>query len=220
MTQSAASTVPRNGFGITALVLAVIGLIFGLVPFPGFIALILGMLAVLFGMLGWSRARQGIATNRTVTVMGTLLGIGAAALGVWSVGILIGAVDKLGKGPHDVGRTTAALDDVAVLGCSVTSQYGVSSVHAMVRITNNTDRTQTYLATIRVSDANGAGIGRINAVGNSLGAGQSVTTSGTDASATAVSDARLGPVRCVVASVNRFPSSITCPQGEFDAKLC
>ncbi|MDQ3761616.1 MAG: hypothetical protein M3460_07925 [Actinomycetota bacterium] len=45
MTQSAAPTVPRNGFGITAVVLAVIGL----VPFTGFIALILGLLAVVFG---------------------------------------------------------------------------------------------------------------------------------------------------------------------------
>ncbi|MCA1708749.1 MAG: hypothetical protein LC808_37900, partial [Actinobacteria bacterium] len=55
-----APTVPRNGFGIiTALVLALIGLVFGFVPFTGFIALILGMLAVLFGVLGWSPFPQG-----------------------------------------------------------------------------------------------------------------------------------------------------------------
>jgi hypothetical protein len=45
-TTTAAPTVPRNGFGITALVLALIGLVFGLVLFTGFIALILGMLAM------------------------------------------------------------------------------------------------------------------------------------------------------------------------------
>lgn len=218
MTQSAAPTVGRNGFGITALVLAVIGLVFGLVPFTGFIALILGLLAVLFGLLGWSRTRQGVATNRTMTVIGAVLGIGTAALGVW--GIVFGAVDKLGKDPHDVGHTPAAMDDVAVLGCSVTSEYGVSSVHATVMITNSTDLTQTYLATIGVSDVSGARIGRINAVSNSLAAGQSVTMSEMDVSGTAVSGARLGSARCVVANVNRFPSAVTCPPGEVDAKLC
>lgn len=218
MTQSAAPTVRRNGFGIAALVLAVIGLVFGLMPFTGFIALILGLVAVLFGLLGWSRIRLGVATNRRMTMIGAVLGIGSAALGAW--GIVFGAVDKLGKDPHDVGQNPAAVDDVAILGCSVTSEYGVPSVHATVRITNNTDRTQTYLATIGVNDANGARIGRINAVGNSLAAGQSVTMSGLDVSGTAVSGARLGSARCVVANVNRLPSTISCPPGKVDAKLC
>ena len=73
---------PRNGFGITALALALIGLVFGLVPFTGFLALILGILAVLFGLLGWSRTRKGIATSGMAGT-GTVLGVGAAALGIW-----------------------------------------------------------------------------------------------------------------------------------------
>ena len=35
---------PRNGFSITALALALSGLVFGLVPFTGFLALMLGAL--------------------------------------------------------------------------------------------------------------------------------------------------------------------------------
>lgn len=216
MTQSAAPTVPRNGFGITALVLAVIGLIFGLMPFAEFITLILGVLAVLFGLLGWSRTRWGVATNHTVTVIGTLLGIGTAVLGIWGTGVLSDAVDNPGEDAH----ATAALSDVTILGCSVTSEYGLSSAHATVRITNSTDRTQTYVVTIRVTDADGAQIGRINAFGNSLGVAQSVTTTGTDSSAIVVSGTRLGPAGCVVASVNRFPTAISCPPGAVDAKLC
>ncbi len=153
-------------------------------------------------------------------MIGTVLGIGTAVLGVWSSGIVFGAVGELSKDPHDVGHTPAAMGDVAILECFLTSENGVSSVHATVRITNNTDQTQTYLATIGVNDASGAPIGRINTVGNSLGAGRSVTVSEMDASGTAVSGAQLGPARCVVASVNRFPSAITCPPGEVDAKLC
>ncbi|MEO7196606.1 MAG: hypothetical protein ABIZ05_17610 [Pseudonocardiaceae bacterium] len=220
MTQPAAPTVPSNGFGITALVLALSGLGFGLVPFTGFIALVLGLLAVLFGLLGRSYARRGAATNRTMTATSTALGIGAAALGVWGIVMMSGGVDKFGKNLQGVGHDTAAMGDVAVSDCSVTSEYGVSSVHATVKITNKADRAQSYLATIGVNDASGARIGEINTAGKTLGAGQSVSMSGTAPVATAAGGARPRPATCVVATVNRFPPVMTCPAGEVDAKFC
>src|SRR5690606_10626059 len=66
----------RNGFGITALVLALVGAVFGIVPLTGFIALILGGLAVVFGLLGIARTRKGIATNRVMSIISTVLGVG------------------------------------------------------------------------------------------------------------------------------------------------
>jgi hypothetical protein len=186
-------------------VLALIGLVFGLVPLTGFIALALGLLAVLFGLLGWSRTRDRVATNRTMALIGTVLGIGAAALGIWGIVIVFSAVDKLGKDLQDDGHNPDAIDDVAVSDCSVTSEYGVSSAQATVKITNKTDRTQSYVATIGVNNASGARIGEINTVSNSLGAGQSVTMSGMDATGEPISGARTGPATCVVANVNRFP---------------
>jgi hypothetical protein len=200
-----AQPAPRNGFGVTGL-----GLVFGLVPFTGFLALILVLLAVLFGLLGWSRARRGTATNRTMTVLGTVLGIG-------SIGILFGAVEELGKDPQ---HAAAVLGDVAVVGCSVTGEGGVSSVHATVRITNRTDQTQRYLATIGVNDASGAPIGRINTASSPLAAGRSVTLSGREATGTAAGGARLGSATCVVANVNRIPATIACPPGAADPKFC
>ncbi|WP_317493977.1 DUF4190 domain-containing protein [Haloechinothrix sp. LS1_15] len=94
---------PRNGFGITALVLALIGLVLGLVPFTGFIALILGALAVLFGFLGWGRARRGTATNTKMSVIGSLLGAGAIALGIWGMTIVFGAVEELSDELEEIG---------------------------------------------------------------------------------------------------------------------
>lgn len=220
MTQSAAPAISRNGFGVTALVLAMLGLLVSLVPATRFVALILGLLAVLFGSLGWSRVRQGVATNRVMIVIGTVLGIGAAALGVWGLGIVLGAVDPPGNDSPGAGRASTAVADAAILSCSRSIENGVSSAYATVRITNSTDRAQTYLATIAVNDVSGARIGRINVVGNSLLAGQSVTVSGMDAHGTTVGAARPGPASCVVASVNRVPNTITCPPGEVDAKLC
>ena len=62
---------PQNGMGITALVLALVGLVFSLVPFTGFIAVMLGALALVFGLIGISRARSGRATNRIMSLFGT-----------------------------------------------------------------------------------------------------------------------------------------------------
>lgn len=117
------------------------------------------------------------------------------------------------KQNHDVaaldkvfGHDPAAVKDVAVLDCSVTSEYGLASTHATVKITNSTDRTQSYMATISVNDTSGARIGEINTSSNSLAAGQSVTLTGVAASGTAGTGTQPGPATCVVANVNRFAS--------------
>lgn len=96
--------VPRNGFGITALVLAIVGVVFGLVPFTGFIALILGALAVLFGLLGVGRARRQIATNKTMSLIGTALGVVVVALGIWGMVITFTAINEVGEELDKVGR--------------------------------------------------------------------------------------------------------------------
>lgn len=88
---------PRNGFGITALVLAIIGVLFGLIPLTGFLALILGLLAVLFGLLGLGRVRRREANNRGLTIAGTVLGVIAVALGIFGMITVFGAVEQLGR---------------------------------------------------------------------------------------------------------------------------
>jgi hypothetical protein len=95
---------PRNGFGITALVLAIIGLVFGLVPLTGLIALILGALAVLFGLLGLGRVRRGRATNRGMSIVGTVLGVAALALGIWGMVVLFRATSELVDGLNESSR--------------------------------------------------------------------------------------------------------------------
>lgn len=94
---------PRNGFGITALVLAIIGLVFGIVPLTGFLAAILGALAILFGLLGLGRVRRGRATNKVMSWIGTLLGIGALALGIWGMVIVFSGLNELGNELEEIG---------------------------------------------------------------------------------------------------------------------
>lgn len=95
---------PRNGFGIAALALAIVGLVFGLIPLTGFLALILGAIAVLFGLLGFGRVRKGIASNKVMSLAGTALGAVAVVLGIWGMTIVFGAVDDLASEFESLGR--------------------------------------------------------------------------------------------------------------------
>jgi len=64
---------PRNGFGTTALVLGILGLLFSLIPFVGVIAWPLVILGLVFGVLGIVRVSRGKANNRGVAISGTVL---------------------------------------------------------------------------------------------------------------------------------------------------
>lgn len=109
LARAASSSATRNGLGISALVLAIVGVVFGLVPLTGFIALILGALAILFGLLGFGRVRKGLATNKVMALAGTGLGVVAAALGVWGMTIFFSAVDELDQKLDDLAGSASPI---------------------------------------------------------------------------------------------------------------
>ncbi|MEU1080625.1 DUF4190 domain-containing protein [Streptomyces sp. NPDC005908] len=75
----------RNGFGIAALVLGIVGALLFWTAIGG---IVLGVLALIFGVLGFRRSRRGVATNGTMSVIGAVLG--ALALVVSSVLLAMG----------------------------------------------------------------------------------------------------------------------------------
>lgn len=100
-----------------------------------------------------------------------------------------------------------AAKDVTVSGCEIVDVgYGYMSSRAVVKITNSTDRAQSYWVTISLNDGTGARVGTINAISNSLAAGQSVRLSGMDASGLANEGASPGPSACTMADLDRIPS--------------
>src|SRR3954451_2623580 len=99
---------PRNGFGITALVVGLIGICLGLIPLFGLGALIGGIVAVIFGLLGFSRARRGVATNRKMALSGTIAGLIAGALGIWGLVIVNNAFTDLGNSLQGAAPSVAA----------------------------------------------------------------------------------------------------------------
>ncbi|MFI8996059.1 DUF4190 domain-containing protein [Streptomyces sp. NPDC053542] len=82
----------RNGLGIAALVLGVIGVLSGLIPLLFWFAGTLGLLALIFGLVGRGRAKRGQATNKGVALAGVLLGIAGLILSVVGAVITFTAV--------------------------------------------------------------------------------------------------------------------------------
>ncbi|MCX2967422.1 MULTISPECIES: DUF4190 domain-containing protein [Streptomyces] len=62
---------PRNGFGIAALILGIVGVLLFWTAVGG---VLLGLLAVVFGILGWRRSKRGEATNGGMSIAGLVLG--------------------------------------------------------------------------------------------------------------------------------------------------
>jgi hypothetical protein len=105
----------RNGLGIAALVLGIIGVLCGLIPLLFWAAGVLAVLALVFGFVGIGRARKGQATNKKTAIWGTSLGGVAAVLAVVgaviSITVVNDAVNELdgtgGKKETSVGSTEA-----------------------------------------------------------------------------------------------------------------
>jgi hypothetical protein len=196
MTAAPTSLPPAKFVGLawSSLILGIVGIVFSPLPIINNISALIAVVGIILGLIALFGSRKILATS-------------GAALCVLAI------VFTIAKQNHDVaaldkafGHDPAAVKDVAVWDCSVTSEYGIASSHATVTITNHTDKTQTYSATFSVNDTNGARIGEINTFTNSLAPGQSVTLSGMQASGTANSGAKPGPATCAVANVNRFAS--------------
>ncbi|MGW1186499.1 DUF4190 domain-containing protein [Streptomyces sp. NPDC002559] len=83
----------RNGLGIAALVLGVIGAVSGLIPLLFWLAGVLGVIALVLGLAGRGRAKRGEATNKGVTTFGAVLGLVSLILAVVGAVITFKAVD-------------------------------------------------------------------------------------------------------------------------------
>ena len=99
---------PRNGMGVAALVLGLIGLAIALIPILGFIGILLGILALVFGLVGVGRARKGIATNKVMSWFGAVLGVCAIAVGIVGLVIVNDAFNQFEDDLDDIGSLSAA----------------------------------------------------------------------------------------------------------------
>lgn len=198
-------TQPRNGLGTAGMVLGIIAAAIGLIPFLGLMSFLIGPLAVILGAIGWTRTRgaRRVADNPVAS----LFGVGLGVVGVLFASIMVAGMNAaFGSSTSPAGSpqapvfgatTDSAMGDVTVSECVGSNQFGLAKV--TVRITNSTDRIQSYFVTVSVNDAAGNRLSEANGASNSVAPGQS-------AIAELLGGATEGAANCTVASVNRFPS--------------
>jgi hypothetical protein len=88
---------PRNGMGIAALVLGLIGIVVGIIPFFFWLAVILGVIGLVFGIIGRGRATRGEATNGTMALWGIITSAIAMVLSIVGLVILLGVFEDLAE---------------------------------------------------------------------------------------------------------------------------
>ncbi|MDQ8701355.1 DUF4190 domain-containing protein [Streptomyces sp. LHD-70] len=97
---------PQNGLGITALVLGIIGAVLFFTVWGG---IVLGVLALIFGLVGHSKARKGLATNKGVALSGAILGgIALIVSIVWLVVVVMAVQSVSDEIQKEVDRAASA----------------------------------------------------------------------------------------------------------------
>ncbi|MEW1550845.1 DUF4190 domain-containing protein [Streptomyces tsukubensis] len=73
---------PRNGMGVAALVLGIIGIVLGLAVILFWLSWLPALLALIFGIIGLSHARKGTATNKGMALGGVIMGAAGLLLSI------------------------------------------------------------------------------------------------------------------------------------------
>lgn len=105
----------RNGMGVTALVLGIVGVVLGLAVILFWVSWLPALLAVIFGFVGLSHARRGLATNKSMALAGVILGAAglliSAGLGVFAAVAVKVAADDVRSKVDEVKASAAAEDE-------------------------------------------------------------------------------------------------------------
>jgi hypothetical protein len=108
-------TGPRNGLGITALVLAIIGLVFCWTVAGG---IILGLCAIIIGFVARGRVARGEATNGGIAIAGIVLGFLAIIVSLIFIPIWIGVFNEVGGTDYVGCLSKAGSDQRAIQQCA------------------------------------------------------------------------------------------------------
>ncbi|MFE2541554.1 DUF4190 domain-containing protein [Actinacidiphila glaucinigra] len=89
-----APPVARNGVGLTAMILGIVGAVLAISCFGAFLGLPLGIAAIACGIVGLRIARRGEATNRPQALTGLILGIISVVLAGGMIALVVGGIDE------------------------------------------------------------------------------------------------------------------------------
>ncbi|MFE0647555.1 DUF4190 domain-containing protein [Streptomyces sp. NPDC059534] len=120
-----AGTAGRTGLGVGALVVGVVGLVFGVIPFLFWLGGIMGVLALVLGIVGHGRAHRGEATDRGQAVAGIVLGIVTIVVSATWLVVLVwasNAVDRVDERVGEKERASSAAPDAPGAGSGGTAR--------------------------------------------------------------------------------------------------
>ena len=107
--QPVAQQAPRNGLGIAALILGIIGVLSGLIPLFFGVAGILGIIGLILGFVGYGRFQRGAASNGTMALWGIMTSAVAIVVSIGGLVILlIGVFADLSEEPSVETQSTAS----------------------------------------------------------------------------------------------------------------
>jgi hypothetical protein len=108
-------TGPRNGLGVTALVVAIVALLSSFSVVGG---IILGIVAVIIGFAGRSRVKRGEANNGCVALAGIILGFLAIIVGLAFIAVWVGVFKEVGATDYIDCLQKAGQDQQQVQQCA------------------------------------------------------------------------------------------------------
>ncbi|KAA0109634.1 DUF4190 domain-containing protein [Mycolicibacterium sp. P1-5] len=108
-------TGPRNGLGVTALVVAIVALLSSFSVVGG---IILGIVAVIIGFAGRGRVKRGEANNGGVALAGIILGFLAIVVGLAFIAVWVGVFKEVGATDYIDCLQKAGQDQQQVQQCA------------------------------------------------------------------------------------------------------
>ncbi len=151
---------------MASLVLGIVGILFGIIPFTFFLAWACGVIALVLGIVGRGRANRNPAmTGKGIGLAGAIMGGAALALGVVGIVILVVAFDKA------TGVADTDDYDLTEESCRV-NVFGTAE--ATGRITNTSGAEKRFIVDVEFRDASdGSRIEQRSDFVNDLSPGQS-----------------------------------------------
>lgn len=108
-------SVPRNGLGAAALVIAIIALIGSFSVVGGIVG---GIVAVVLGLIARGRVKRGEATNGGVALAGVILGVFAVVIGLVFIAVWISLLREVGAQNYFDCLQQAGQDRAKVQECA------------------------------------------------------------------------------------------------------
>ncbi|MEU1290198.1 hypothetical protein [Kitasatospora sp. NPDC005856] len=104
---------PRNGLGIAALVLGIVGVTLGLAVILFWLSWLPALLAVVFGAIGLGYVRKGVATNRAMALAGVILGVAGLLVSVGAGVFVVSRVNAVNEERRSAADAERARSEAA-----------------------------------------------------------------------------------------------------------